>query len=68
MNEYEYLNTQQIVNNSRYPFTIGQMRHYLMHRHRNGLQHAIRKIGKCIYFRKDLFDLWIESKAEKKRS
>lgn len=43
-----------------YPFTMGQIRHFLLMRHRNGLVNAVRKLGKRLYLRKDLFDLWIE--------
>ena len=64
MNDYQYLSIKQIEE-SNYPFTPGQMRHYLMMRHRNGLEGAVRKIGKRLYLRKDLFDAWIESQTSK---
>ncbi|MES2200013.1 MAG: hypothetical protein V4489_07590 [Chlamydiota bacterium] len=57
----KYLSVQQIVD--AYPFSMGQIRHYLTMRHRNGLEKAVRKIGKRIYLRKDLFEGWIESQA-----
>lgn len=56
MNDHEYLSVQQIADGSRYPFSLGQLRHYLMLRHRNGLEKAIRKIGKRLYLRRDLFE------------
>lgn len=56
-----YFDSKQIAESANYPFTLGQMRHYLMMRHRNGLEKAIRKIGKRLYFRKDLFNEWIEN-------
>lgn len=62
MSENQYLSIKQIANQGRYPFTLGQMRHYLMMRHRNGLEKAVYKIGKRIYLRQDLFEQWIESK------
>lgn len=65
MNDNEYLSVQQIADDSRYPFSLGQLRHYLMLRHRNGLEKAIRKIGKRVYLRRDLFELWIESQVRK---
>lgn len=58
--EYEYLSPQQIVTCGKYPFTIAQMRHFLLYRHKNGLEKCIRKIGKRILFRKDLWQDWIE--------
>lgn len=59
----EYLSIQQIANCSSYPFTLGQIRHYLLLRHRNGLDKAVRKIGKRLYLRRDLFENWIEEQS-----
>lgn len=59
----EYWSLQRIVSSGRYPFTIGQMRHFLLYRHRNGLQDAVWKIGKRLVFRLDLFNAWIDSKG-----
>lgn len=64
MTNYEYWSPSQIVSSGRYPFTIGQIRHYLLFRHRNGLESAVRKIGKRLVLRKDLFDAWIEKQKE----
>jgi len=60
-----YRSPQQIVSSGKYPFTIGQMRYFLLYRHRNGLQEAVRKIGKRLVLRIDLFDQWIESQGKK---
>lgn len=65
MEEIQYLTAMQIVDSKRYPFTAGQIRHYLLHRHKNGLEKAVRKIGKRLFFREDLFNAWIESQASK---
>jgi hypothetical protein len=61
MDDKIYLETKQIGEGNHYPFTLGQMRHFLLMRHKNGLQKAVRKIGKRLYIRKDLFEQWIES-------
>lgn len=58
-----YLAAQQIVENPRYPFSMGQLRHFLLKRHKNGLNKAVRCIGKRLYLRQDLFDQWIEEQA-----
>ena len=63
-NEIQYAAVEQVVENPKYPFSESQIRHYLLHRHRNGLSSAIRKIGKRLYIRLDLFEKWIESQAE----
>lgn len=65
MNSQQYWTPHQIVASDQYPFTIGQIRHYLMMRHKNGLEKAVRKIGKRLYFRRDLFEQWIESQVAK---
>lgn len=54
---------KQVATSGMYPFSMGQLRHYLLHRHKNGLEKAIRKIGKRLYLRIDLFNEWIESRA-----
>lgn len=65
MTNYEYWSPKQIASSKKYPFTLGQMRHYLGKRHRNELNRAVRKIGKRLYLRLDLFDQWIESQSAK---
>jgi hypothetical protein len=64
MNQNCYLNIKQIVESGKYPFTAGQMRHYMSMRNHNGLAIAVRKIGKRLYLRMDLFEQWIESYQE----
>lgn len=59
----KYLSINQIAQDPRYPFTISMMRHYLLHRHVNGLNEAVRKIGKRLFVRMDLFDAWIEQQG-----
>jgi hypothetical protein len=63
MDKIEYVSLKQVADNSKYPFTMGQLRHYLMHRHKNGLDNAVRKIGKRLFLRMDLFDAWIEQQG-----
>lgn len=66
MNQLIYWSPQQIVESGNYPFTMGQIRHLLLYRHRNGLQDAVRKVGKRLMFRVDLFDQWLERQKEGK--
>lgn len=63
MDKVEYVSLKQIAEDSHYPFTMGQLRHYLVHRHKNGLDAAVRKIGKRLFLRIDLFNAWIEQQA-----
>lgn len=66
MTNYEYWSPQQIISSGKYPFTIGQIRHLLLYRHRNGLKNAVRKVGKRLLLPIDLFDQWIEEQKEGK--
>ena len=65
MEDIQYLTAKQIVECKRYPFTMGQMRFFLLLRHRNGLSKAVKKIGKRLYLRRDLFDSWIDDQGSK---
>ena len=60
MSEIKYVSIKQIVEDTRYPFTLPMMRHYLLNRHKNGLESAVYKVGKRLFLRSDLFDSWIE--------
>ena len=64
MQNYSYATTKQILESDKYPFTFGQLRHLLINRDKNGLTKAVRKIGKRLYFRRDLFEDWIESNVD----
>lgn len=66
MANHTYLSPQQIVKSGKYPFSMGQMRHLLLYRHRNGLKDAVRKVGKRLLIRIDLFDQWIDAQKEGK--
>ena len=65
MTDHEYWELKQIENSPKYPFSKGQIDYHLLNRHKNGLFKAVRKIGKRLYIRMDLFDLWIELQKEK---
>ena len=66
MEPFQYLTLKQIVANDCYPFSLGQMRMLMLYRRRNGLNKAVRKIGKCLFIRRDLFEEWIEFHGEVK--
>ncbi len=63
MEDYSYMNIKQIIESNKYPFTSGQLRHFLRNGDENGLSKAVRKIGKRLYIRLDLFEKWIESNS-----
>ena len=62
----KYVTLKDVVNDDKYPFTKGQLHYLLLNRKTNGLASSVRKIGKRIYLRDDLFLKWIESFSEKK--
>jgi hypothetical protein len=64
-NNIKWASIQQIAEDPKYPFTLAMIRHYLLHRHKNGLENAVRKIGKRLFVRLDLLDAWIESQVAK---
>lgn len=64
MNDIKYWNLKQILESNKYPFSKGQLRAFLLGRQENGLKDSVLKIGKCLYFRMDKFDEWIEAHSE----
>lgn len=62
MNQLEYASIKDII--KKYPFTLGQIRALLIKRDINGLWKCVRKIGRRVYFRLDLFEKWIENQKE----
>ena len=64
MTQFKWLTKKQIVESDNYPFSMGQLCAFLNGRRKNGLSKAVRKIGKCIYIREDLFNSWIDSKED----
>lgn len=61
MNEIRYCSVQQVIEDKKYPFTMGMLRSLLINREKNGLTCCVRKIGKRLYIRMDLFDNWIDA-------
>lgn len=60
----KYVTPSQIVNDPNFPFTQGTLRRWMELRHQNGLDLCIRKIGRRLYIRLDLFESWIEDHCE----
>lgn len=64
MSEFEYMTLEELLKSKKCPLKKGCLRTFLLHRKENGLAKCIRKIGKKLYFRVDLFEEWIESHVE----
>ncbi len=63
MDNKQWISIRQASEMDAYPFSIGQIRHYLTKRHVNGLEKAVRKVGKRLYLRRDLFEQWIDAQS-----
>ncbi len=60
-----YCTVRQIADDPAFCFTISMLRYYILHAHRNGLLTAIRRIGKKVLIRRDLFVLWLEKQGRR---
>lgn len=56
----QYMTVNQIAADPNFCFSVAMLRYYILHAHKNGLKHAIRRIGRKVLLRKDLFVDWIE--------
>ena len=65
MTDHTYCTVKQIASDPTFCFTVPMLRYYILHAHRNGLGPAIRRIGKKVLIRRDLFILWIEKQGRK---
>lgn len=61
-----YCTVQQIVDDPSFCFSESMIRYYILHSHKNGLRKALRKIGRKIVIRRDLFVAWIEEQATRR--
>ena len=62
MSDYVLLNINDIV--EKFPVSKGIVRHWLSDRKSNGLDKAVRKIGRRVFIREDLLIEWIEGQKE----
>lgn len=60
----KYCTIKQIANDPVFCFTVPMLRYYVLHAHSNGLAPAIRRLGRKVLIRRDLFIRWIETKQQ----
>lgn len=65
MNTETYCTVRQIADDKSFCFTQAMLRYYLLKAHKNGLKKAIRKVGRKVLIRRDLFIEWIEAQTRK---
>jgi len=63
---YEYVTPAQLLSDPAIPLTKGNLRQLLADRKNNGLDLCVRRVGKLIWIRKDLFIDWVEQHGEAK--
>lgn len=61
MIDKKYCTIKQLAEDEELPFTEPMIRYYLQNSEKFGLTHVIRKIGRKVIVRKDLFLDWVES-------
>lgn len=61
-----YCTLNQIADDPTFCFTVPMLRYYILHAHKNGLARAVRRIGRKVLIRRDLFIEWIENQAQKR--
>ncbi len=63
----QYCTITQLANDPSLCFKHSQIRYFISNCKENGLAYAIRRIGKRIYVRRDLFLEWIEIHSEERQ-
>jgi hypothetical protein len=61
-----YCTVKQIASDPTFCFTVPMLRYYILYAHRNGLAKALRKVGRKVLIRRDLFIDWIEKQSNKR--
>jgi hypothetical protein len=60
-----YCTIKQIANDPTFCFSVPMLRYYILHAHKNGLAPALRRIGRKILIRRDLFVEWLEKQTRR---
>jgi hypothetical protein len=55
-----YCTVKQIASDPAFCFSVSMLRYYILHAHKNNLNKALRRIGKKVLIRRDLFVEWLE--------
>ena len=58
-----YCTVKQIASDPSFCFTVPMLRYYILHAHKNGLAPALRRIGRKVLIRRDLFIEWLEEQS-----
>lgn len=58
-----YRTVRQLAEDPAFCFTVPMLRYYVLHAHRNGLSKALRRVGRKVLIRRDLFIDWLEKQV-----
>ncbi len=61
-----YVTVKQLVSDPHFCFSEPALRYYILHSGSNGLKFAIRRLGRKILIRRDLFVNWLEEQGQKR--
>jgi len=61
-----YNTVSQLSEDPAFCFSKASLRYYILHAHKNGLSKAIRRVGRKLLIRRDLFVAWIEEQAQRR--
>lgn len=60
-----YCTVKQIAKDPTFCFTVPMLRYYILHGHSNGLAKALRRVGRKVLIRRDLFIEWLEKQTRR---
>lgn len=60
-----YRTVRQLAEDPAFCFTVPMLRYYILNAHKNGLKPALRRIGRKVLIRRDLFIDWIEKQSRR---
>lgn len=58
-----YCTIKQIADDPKFCFSNAMLRYYIINAHKNGLAPAIRRLGRKVLIRRDLFVDWLENQS-----
>ena len=62
----QFMTIKQFIESKKYPISMGKMRKLLAKREDNGFNFVVRRMGKKLLIRPDLFEQWLDMQKEEK--
>ena len=61
--EDSYCTIKQLAKDPQFCFSAPALRYYVLNAHKNGLSKALRRVGRKVLIRRDLFIEWLEKQS-----